>query len=86
MGTCVSLSYACLFAGFLEQFLVNNYTGTIPHFFLLHIDNCISVALCSHNEFERFINFTMTLHCAIKLTWAISDTSFPFLELSVSIS
>eukprot|EP00061_Rhincodon_typus_P006831 g27875.t1 len=35
---------------------------------------------------EQFINFANTFHHAFKFTWTISDTSLPFLDLSVSIS
>eukprot|EP00061_Rhincodon_typus_P017617 g46390.t1 len=53
-------SYACLFVGYVEQSLFRSYIGTIPHLFLCYIDECIGTALCSHEEFEQFINFTKT--------------------------
>eukprot|EP00061_Rhincodon_typus_P016453 g44680.t1 len=37
-------------------------------------------------ELGQFINFTNTFYHALKFTWAISDTSLPFLDLSISIS
>eukprot|EP00061_Rhincodon_typus_P004595 g22956.t1 len=85
MGTCMSPSYACLFVGYVEQFLFHYYTGTIPHLFLCYIDS-IGTASCSHKELEQFINFTNTFHLNLKFTWTISNTSLPFLDLSDSIS
>eukprot|EP00061_Rhincodon_typus_P018562 g47779.t1 len=79
-------SYACLFTGYVEQFLFCCYTGTIPHLFLCYIDDCIITALCSLEELEQFINFTNTFHPNLKFTWTISDTSLSFLDVSIVIS
>eukprot|EP00061_Rhincodon_typus_P008113 g30445.t1 len=38
------------------------------------------------DQLEQFINVTNTFHPNLKFTWTISNTSFPFLDLSVSIS
>eukprot|EP00061_Rhincodon_typus_P007513 g29278.t1 len=58
------------------------YTGTIPHLFLRYNDDCIGAASCSHKELKQFINFVNTFHPVLKF---ISDTSLPFLDLSISI-
>eukprot|EP00061_Rhincodon_typus_P017918 g46852.t1 len=84
MDTRVGLSYTCLLVGFVEQALINNCTGTIPHLLLCYIDDCIDAASCSREELEQFINFANTFHHTLKFT--ISDTSLPFLDLSISIS
>eukprot|EP00061_Rhincodon_typus_P010223 g34348.t1 len=85
MDTGMGLSYACLFVGFVEQSLFNNYTGTNPHLVLSYIDDYIVAALCSHEELKQFINFANTFHRVLKFTGTISDTSLPFLNHSVSI-
>eukprot|EP00061_Rhincodon_typus_P004279 g22197.t1 len=72
-------SYACLFVGYVEQSLFHCYTGTIPHFFLRYIDDCI-------DELEQSINFTNTFHSNLNFTWTIFNTSRSFLDLSISIS
>eukprot|EP00061_Rhincodon_typus_P003635 g20570.t1 len=79
-------SYACLFIGYVEQYLLRRYIGTIPHLFLLYIDDCISTTSCSHEVLEQFFNFTNTFHPNLMFTWTISDTSLSFLDLSVSMS
>eukprot|EP00061_Rhincodon_typus_P011984 g37392.t1 len=84
MGTLMDPSYACLFAGYVEQSLFCSYNGPIPHLFLRYIDDHFSAASCSHAELEQFINFTNAFHHNLKFTWTISDTSLSFLDLSVS--
>ncbi|XP_072438985.1 uncharacterized protein [Chiloscyllium punctatum] len=86
MGTRMGPSYACLFVGYVEQLIFRNYTGTTPHLFLRYIDDCIGATSCSREEVEQFINFTNIFHPDLKFTWTISDTSLPFLDLSISIS
>eukprot|EP00061_Rhincodon_typus_P002913 g18809.t1 len=86
MGTRMGTSYACLFVGDVEHPLFRSCTGTIPHLFLRYIDDCIGATSCSHQELEQFINFTNIFNPNLKFTWTISDTSFSFLDLSVSIS
>eukprot|EP00061_Rhincodon_typus_P012400 g38113.t1 len=72
--------------GYVEQSLFRCYTCTIPHLFLHYIDDCVDAASCSHEELEQFNNFTNTFHPNFKFTWTISNTSLPFLDLSISIS
>eukprot|EP00061_Rhincodon_typus_P013781 g40368.t1 len=86
MGTRMGPSYSCLFVGYVEQYLFRCHIGTIPHFFICYIDDCIGTTSCSHQELEQFINFTNTFHPKLKFTWIISDTSLTFLDLTVSIS
>eukprot|EP00061_Rhincodon_typus_P016303 g44444.t1 len=45
MGTCMGLSYACLFMGYMEPSLF----CTIPHLFLRYIDYCIGFTCTSVN-------------------------------------
>eukprot|EP00061_Rhincodon_typus_P005560 g25206.t1 len=79
MGTHMGPSYACLFVGYVELSLFRCYTGTISYLFLRYIDDCIGAASCSHEELEKFINFTNTFHPNLKFTWTISNTSLSFL-------
>ncbi|XP_059807711.1 uncharacterized protein LOC132381986 [Hypanus sabinus] len=86
MSTCMGPSYACLFVGFVEQSMFQVYTGIHTLLFLRYIDDYIGAASCKHAELVDFINFVSNFHAALKFTWSISDTSLPFLDLSVSIS
>eukprot|EP00061_Rhincodon_typus_P015943 g43896.t1 len=84
MGTRSGPSCACLFVGYVEQSLF--YCYTVTGIFLRYIDDWSGAASCYHEELEQFINFTNTFHTNLKFTWAICDTSLPFLDLSVFIS
>ncbi|XP_062918402.1 uncharacterized protein LOC134353856 [Mobula hypostoma] len=61
------------------------YSGICPPLFLRYIDDCFGAASCTHAELVDFINFASNFHPALKFTWSISDTSLPFLDLSVSV-
>ncbi|XP_059820754.1 uncharacterized protein LOC132391500 isoform X1 [Hypanus sabinus] len=84
MGTRMGPSCACLFAGFVEQSMFQVCMGIRPP--LCYIDDCIGAAFCTLAELVDFINFASNFHPALKFTWSISDTSLPFLDLSVSTS
>ncbi|XP_059827357.1 divergent protein kinase domain 1C isoform X2 [Hypanus sabinus] len=86
MDTCMGPSYACLFVGYVEQSMLQIYTGTTPQLLLRYVDNYIGAASCTHAELVNFIDFASNFHPALKFTWSILDTSLPFLDLSVSIS
>eukprot|EP00061_Rhincodon_typus_P007816 g29880.t1 len=74
-------------AGYVEQSFFCCYTGTIPHHFFCYIDDCIGAASYSHEELEKFINFTNIFHPNLKFIWTISDTSLPsWTSLSPSLS
>eukprot|EP00061_Rhincodon_typus_P003352 g19884.t1 len=85
-GTHMGPNYPTKRQAYVKQSLFCSYNGTIPHLFLRYVDDCISTALCSHEELEQFINFTSTFHPKLKFTWTIFDTSLSFLNPSVAIS
>eukprot|EP00061_Rhincodon_typus_P007548 g29354.t1 len=77
MGTRMGLSYAYLFIGYVEQSLFRCYTGTSPHLFLRYIDDCISTALCSHEELERDRALHNSLVRSTLPTSPTTDSTFP---------
>ncbi|XP_059846299.1 uncharacterized protein LOC132405480 [Hypanus sabinus] len=81
MGTCMGLSYVCLFVGYVEQSMFQAYTGDCPTLFLRYTGIYIGAASCTRAELINFIHFASIFHPALKFTWSISDTS-----LIVSIS
>eukprot|EP00061_Rhincodon_typus_P018576 g47797.t1 len=46
----------------------------------------LRVLVPQHIGIEKFINFVSTFHPALTFTWSISDSSLPFLYISVPIS
>ncbi|XP_055502484.1 uncharacterized protein LOC129703804 [Leucoraja erinacea] len=86
MGTRMGPSYACLFVGYVEQSLFNTYQDPIPDLYLRYIDDCFGATSCTRTQLTDFIHFTTNFHPALKYTWTISDTSPPFLDLTISIA
>eukprot|EP00061_Rhincodon_typus_P002551 g17866.t1 len=86
MGTHMGPSYACLFVGYTEHSLFQSYSGPHPQLFLRYIDDIIGAASLSHLELEKFIDFASNFHPSLTFAWSISDSSLPFLNISVSIS
>eukprot|EP00061_Rhincodon_typus_P016163 g44228.t1 len=86
MGIHMGPSYAYLFVSYVEQALFSTYTGTVPQLFCLYIDDSISAASCTQDELEQFIDITNNFYPALKFTWSISETSLPYLDLTVSSS
>eukprot|EP00061_Rhincodon_typus_P002517 g17760.t1 len=86
MGTHMGPSCACLFVDYVKQSPFSMYTGTVPQLFRRYIDNCIGAASYTQDGLEQFIDFANNFHPALKFTWFISGTSFPFLDLSISVS
>eukprot|EP00061_Rhincodon_typus_P004036 g21600.t1 len=86
MGTHMAPRYACLFVGYVEYSLFQSYSGPYPQPFLQHVDDIIGAASVSCLELENFIYFASNFHPAITFTCFISDSSLPFLNISVSIS
>ncbi|XP_033117883.1 uncharacterized protein LOC117117624 [Anneissia japonica] len=85
MGTRMGTSFACLFMGYLEQQIFNEYDGTKPLLFKRYIDDCVGAASCSYDELTNFINYMNSFHPAIKFTHEISYTNVTFLDIDVSI-
>eukprot|EP00061_Rhincodon_typus_P000211 g10922.t1 len=78
-------SYACLFMGYAEHSSFQSYSGLHPQLFLRYINDIVGAASLFRPELENFFNFASNFHPAITFTWSISDSSLPFLDISVSI-
>eukprot|EP00061_Rhincodon_typus_P005689 g25515.t1 len=79
-------SYTWLFMGYVEHYSIQSYSGFHPQLFLRHIDDIIGAASLSRLELEKIIDFASNFHPALTFTSSISDSSLPFLNISVSIS
>eukprot|EP00061_Rhincodon_typus_P013307 g39600.t1 len=68
---------------------LNNFSFNSSHFLqtkVVAMGTCMGLCYACLLELEQFITFTNTFHPNLKFTWTISDSSFPFLDLSVSMS
>ena len=82
----MGLSYANLYANYVEKHVYEQYTGHTLDFFVKFIDDCFATSSSSREDLERFISFVDNFHAALKFTWEISKTSVSFLDILVSIN
>ena len=86
MGSKMGPNYACLFVGFIEEQISQQYTGTVPHLHKRYIDDVVGVACCSRVELDDYIAFVSNFHPALQFTHTISETELPFLNINLRIS
>ena len=79
-------NYACLFVGYVEQQIHEQYTGLIPQPNNRYIDDIVGVASCQEDELENFIDFDSNFHPTLQFTSTITETELPFLDINLCIS
>ena len=78
MGSKMGPNYACLFIGYLEQQIREQYTGFTPQLQNRYIDDIVGAASCRREEREVFIGFISNFHPTLKFTSTIIQTELPF--------
>jgi len=86
MGSRMGLNYACLFVGYVEQQILEQYTGFTPQLHKRYINDIVGAALCRRDELEDFIDFVSNFHPALQFTSTIIETELPFLDFNLRIS
>lgn len=86
MGSRMGPNYACLFVGYVEQQIREQYTGFIPQLHKRYIDDIVGTASCRSDELEDFIDFVSNFHPALQFTSTITETELPFLDINLRIS
>ena len=86
MGSRMGPNYACLFVGYVEQQIREQYTGFIPQLHKRYIDDIVGAASCRRDELEDFIDFVSNFHPALQFTSTITETELPFLDINLRIS
>lgn len=86
MGSKKGLNYACLFVGYVEEQIAQQYTGTVPQLHKRYIDDVVAIVCCSRVELEEYIAFDPNFHPALQFTLTISETELPFLDINLRIS
>ena len=67
MGSRMGPNYACLFVGYVEQQIREQYTGFIPQLHKRYIDDIVGAASCRRDELEDFIDFVSNFHPALQV-------------------
>ncbi|XP_074608682.1 uncharacterized protein LOC141863093 [Acropora palmata] len=86
MGSKMGPNYACLFVGYVEQQIREQYRGFITQLHKRYIDDIVGAASCQRDELENFIDFVSNFHPALQFTSTITETELPFLDINLRIS
>ena len=62
VGSRMGPNYACLFVGYVEQQIREQYTGFIPQLHKRYIDDIVGAASCRRDELNDFIDFVSNFH------------------------
>ena len=84
MGSKVSVSYANIFMGYLENKLLSR-APTRPDLYLRYIDDIFCVFSTSRSQVEEFIDYMNSSHTTIKFTADISEEEVVFLDTRVKV-
>ena len=72
MGTKFVLlgpSYACLFMGYFEEQLLEEYNGPTPYVYLKYIDDIFGITTMPEASLMNFIKFANEFHPSIELIY-----------------
>ena len=58
MGSKMGPNYACLFVGFIEEQIGQQYTVTVPQLHKRYIDDVVGIACCSRVVLEDYIDLS----------------------------
>ena len=87
MGGKMGLNYTCLFVGFVEDQMLNQYSGFIPQLYRRYIDDVVGAAYCAREDLDSFVEFISNFHPTLQFTHTITeDGDLLFLDISLSIS
>lgn len=86
MGSKLGPSYACLFVGYQEYLISQQYEGPFPHLIKRYIDDIVGATSLPLHQLQDFIDFVCNFHPSLKFTFEITETPLPFLDILLSIS
>ena len=86
LGSKIGPNYACLFVGYVEHQIREQYTGFIPPLHRRYIDDIVGADSCRREELEAYLNFVSNFHPSLQFTSTITETELPFLIIKLRIS
>ena len=86
MGTKMGPNYACLFVGYVERKMFEDYKGNKTQLYKRYIDDVFGASSGTWQNLENSIEFCSAYHPSLKCTFGISESSFSVLNLCLSIS
>ena len=85
-GSKMGPSYACLYAGYIEEQIRARYTGFVPQLLRRYIDDVVGCAQCSRRDLEQYIDYVSSFHPALQFTSTISELELPFPDIKLRIN
>ena len=87
MGTKMGPNYVCLFVGYVERKMLEDYQGNKPQLYKRYIDDVLGASSDTRQDLENLIiEFCSAYHPSLKYTFEISESSLSFLDLCLTIS
>ena len=74
MGTKNGPNYACLFVGYVERKMFEEYQGRKPDLYKRYIDDVLGASYDTRQDLENFIHFCSTYYPALKYMFDISES------------
>ena len=75
MGTNMGPNYACLFVGYVERKMLEDYKGNKTQLYKRYIDDVLGASSGTRQDLENFTEFCSAYHPSLKYTFEISDSS-----------
>lgn len=85
MGTRMGPSYACLFMGYLENHILDEFQATLPKLYIRYIDDILCAGNMTDQEVVSFTTFYNNFNSNIEVTVANGHPA-TFLDTSLTIS
>ena len=76
---------ACLFVGYVERTMLEDYKGNKPQLYKHYIDDVLWASSGARKDLDDFIEFCSAYHPSLKYTFEMSESSVSFLALCLSI-
>ena len=88
MGTRVAPTFACLFMGHIEKFMLKSWKGLLPRLFKRYIDDIFFLWSGNEQDLKKFINHLNNFHPYLKFkaNYNFETKSVEFLDTVISIS
>ena len=87
MDTRVASTFACIFMGWLETYILSTWLGTKPHLWRRYIDDIFFIWYGTEEELLKFIDHCNSSHETIKFTfnYGFKTRSVDFLDIHIWI-
>ena len=78
MGTKMGPNYACLFVGYVEKKMLEDYKGNKPQLYKRYIDDVLGASSGTRQDLENFMEFCSAYHPSLKYTLRSASLRFLF--------